>query len=57
MFVPTLDIDLAWHTHQLHPGRYQNYGIQNVGRIINHDDSIEETSLAAGFDGTSTHWR
>ncbi|KAI8807783.1 hypothetical protein BJ742DRAFT_810775 [Cladochytrium replicatum] len=55
--VPTLDLDLAWHTHQLFPGRYQNYGLQNVGVIINHDDSVDETSLISGYDNTSTHWK
>ncbi|KAI8808362.1 hypothetical protein BJ742DRAFT_288865 [Cladochytrium replicatum] len=57
MLVPTLDLDLAWHTHQLHPHRYQSYGIQNAGRIINHDDSIEMSSLSTGYDITSSRWK
>ncbi|KAI8810007.1 hypothetical protein BJ742DRAFT_888454 [Cladochytrium replicatum] len=55
LFVPTLDLDLAWH--QLHPVRYQNYGIQNVGCIINHDDSIDEVSLSDGFEATKETWK
>ncbi|KAI8802895.1 hypothetical protein BJ742DRAFT_857958 [Cladochytrium replicatum] len=57
MLVPTLDLDLAWHTHQLFPGRYQTYGLQNVGMIVNHDDSVDDSSLTSGYDNTSAHWK
>ncbi|OBZ73587.1 hypothetical protein A0H81_06345 [Grifola frondosa] len=41
LLVPTLDIDLAWHTHQLMgPG----------------DDKIEENHLATSFDLTCRAW-
>ena len=33
-FVPTLDIDLAWHTHQLGGSTYHNDCIAYVGRYI-----------------------
>ena len=33
-FVPTLDIDLAWHTHQLAAGRYSEECMQYVGRFV-----------------------
>ena len=33
-FVPTLDIDLVWHTHQLLPEKYQSDCTQYVGRFI-----------------------
>ena len=33
-FVPTLDIDLAWHTHQLAAGRYGADCMEYVGRFI-----------------------
>ncbi|KAI8814954.1 hypothetical protein BJ742DRAFT_785003 [Cladochytrium replicatum] len=56
-FVPTLDLDLAWHTHQLFPARYQNYGLQNIGLIVNHDDSIDDDSLSSGYNNTSKHWK
>ena len=33
-FVPTLDIDLVWHTHQLIPSKYQQDSESFVGRFI-----------------------
>jgi hypothetical protein len=32
--VPTLDIDLAWHTHQLMASRYQSECLALVGRYV-----------------------
>ncbi|KAJ3202325.1 hypothetical protein HDU67_000641 [Dinochytrium kinnereticum] len=55
--VPTLDIDLMWHTHQLHPLKYQHYGIANIKRIINHDDSVEQKSLDDAFAATCRMWK
>ncbi|KAH9930344.1 uncharacterized protein B0H18DRAFT_905631 [Fomitopsis serialis] len=42
-FVPTLDIDLIWHTHQLMAGKYADDCMKYVGRYIDHDDKVEET--------------
>jgi hypothetical protein len=57
--VPTLDIDLMWHTHQLYPLRYQLYGLNldRVNRIINHDDSVEKKTLNDSFAFTSKVWK
>jgi Protein of unknown function (DUF1399). len=33
-FVPTLDIDLAWHTHQLMADQYNTECLKYVGRYI-----------------------
>ena len=51
--VPTLDIDLAWHTHQLSPPAYYAYTIDRTGKFVNHDDKIEETKLSTAFEWTS----
>jgi len=51
--VPTLDVDLAWHTHQLSPASYYAYSISQTGKFINHDDKIEETKLSTAFEWTS----
>ncbi|KAJ6187364.1 hypothetical protein N7519_002272 [Penicillium mononematosum] len=45
--VPTLDVDLAWHTHQLSPSRYYKYSTSNVPfgskrTFIDHDDKVDE---------------
>ncbi|KIJ63482.1 hypothetical protein HYDPIDRAFT_168332 [Hydnomerulius pinastri MD-312] len=55
-FVPTLDIDLAWHTHQLMGERYQTDCKSLVGRYVDHDDKVEEDHLATAFDVTCRAW-
>jgi Glycine-rich domain-containing protein-like len=54
--VPTLDIDLSWHTHQLHPIAYRDWCVQNLGVAVNHDDTIGEGDLAKGLRETSLAW-
>ncbi|KAJ7491083.1 hypothetical protein FB451DRAFT_1349431 [Mycena latifolia] len=56
-FVPTLDIDLAWHTHQLMASKYSTDTIKHVGRFIDHDDKVEESALASSFDITCRAWK
>ncbi|KAK2756990.1 hypothetical protein FQN54_004958 [Arachnomyces sp. PD_36] len=52
--VPTLDVDLAWHTHQLTPKRYYKYSTSNTdGKFIDHDDKIDEVKLSDAFEWTS----
>ncbi|GAB1317002.1 hypothetical protein MFIFM68171_07212 [Madurella fahalii] len=55
-FVPTLDIDLIWHTHQLSPAAYERYCRIHVGRLINHDDTIKATHRASALDDTKKQW-
>ena len=51
--VPTLDVDLAWHTHQLNPQAYYVYCDRLTRSLIDHDDKIEETKLSDQFIWTS----
>jgi hypothetical protein len=51
--VPTVDIDLIWHTHQLSPGRYYNFAVENTGSYIDHQDKIEENKLSEAFEWTT----
>jgi hypothetical protein len=51
--VPTLDIDLAWHTHQLNPPSYYSYTTRATAKFIDHDDKIEEGKLNEAFEWTS----
>lgn len=51
--IPTLDVDLAWHTHQLSPASYYAYTVTKTSRFIDHDDKIEETALSTAFEWTS----
>ncbi|KAJ3131283.1 hypothetical protein HK100_006555 [Physocladia obscura] len=59
--VPTLvivqDVDLCWHTHQLYPENYRLYGIREMHRIINHDDTVEAGILTSSFDETAKLWK
>ena len=55
--VPTYDIDLIWHTHQLHPVAYCNDLLKIMGKILEHDDTDSDRSkgqkLDVGFSGTT----
>ncbi|KAH9508161.1 Glycine-rich domain-containing protein 1 [Bulinus truncatus] len=42
--VPCYDIDLLWHTHQLHPLAYKMDTENMYGKIFNHDDSVTDRS-------------
>ncbi|KAJ5880455.1 uncharacterized protein N7473_011508 [Penicillium subrubescens] len=56
ILVPTLDIDLLWHTHQLSPVAYDRYCKTHVGRQINHVDTIRTTKRSTGQDDTARLW-
>ncbi|UKZ56523.1 hypothetical protein TrVGV298_010360 [Trichoderma virens] len=53
MAVPTLDVDLAWHTHQLSPQDYYAFTTRETGKFIDHDDKIEENELSDSFEWTT----
>lgn len=44
VFVPTFDIDLVWHTHMAHPLQYFQDMHRTLGRLLNHDDTINDRS-------------
>lgn len=55
--VPTLDVDLAWHTHQLTPREYYLFSIRmTIDRFIDHDDKIDQEKLSEGFEWTSKEY-
>lgn len=56
-FVPTLDIDLAWHTHQLMSKKYETDCKAFVGRYIDHDDKVDGITLSSAFDITCRAWK
>ncbi|TCD60000.1 hypothetical protein EIP91_010927 [Steccherinum ochraceum] len=55
--VPTLDIDLVWHTHQLTGSTYLWHCIQYVGRYVDHDDKVDDSTLTESFDLTCLAWK
>ncbi|KAJ0469170.1 putative Glycine-rich domain-containing protein [Helianthus annuus] len=58
--VPTYDIDLIWHTHQLHPASYSNDLMKSLGKILEHDDTDQNRGkgqkLDIGFSKTIKQW-
>jgi hypothetical protein len=50
--VPTLDVDLVWHTHQLCPRRYSAYCKHHKGGLVDHNDKVGSEILHNGFEKT-----
>ncbi|THU97514.1 hypothetical protein K435DRAFT_721816 [Dendrothele bispora CBS 962.96] len=57
MIVPTLDIDLVWHTHQLLARKYRKDCSTLLGKFLDHDDKVEEGRLALSFELTTKLWQ
>ena len=57
MAVPTLDVDLAWHTAQLTPGAYFRYTMDRAGKFIDHNDKVADVVLRDGFEMTSKRYQ
>ena len=56
--VPTLDVDLAWHTHQMSPQSYYEYSLaQTKTKLVDHDDKIDENKLSNSFEWTSYQYQ
>ncbi|KAK1638610.1 hypothetical protein BDP81DRAFT_392061 [Colletotrichum phormii] len=51
--VPTLDVDLAWHTHQLSPQSYFDFPLAKTGTFLDHNDKVDEDKLSTAFEWTS----
>ncbi|KAJ7953480.1 glycine-rich domain-containing protein 1-like [Quillaja saponaria] len=58
--VPTYDIDLMWHSHQLHPVSYCKDLNEILGKVLEHDDTDSDRAkgkkLDVGFSGTTKQW-
>lgn len=56
--VPTLDVDLAWHTHQLSPTRYYAFSTQKTKNnvLVDHDDKVDENKISDAFQWTSKQY-
>lgn len=53
MFVPTLDIDLFWHTHQLNFYYYYK-DCERTGRsFIDHNDKVDQFQIDNSFEATA----
>lgn len=58
--VPTYDIDLIWHSHQLQPASYSQDMTKVMGRILEHDDTGSDggkgNKRENGFTETTRQW-
>lgn len=58
--VPTYDIDLIWHSHQLYPVSYCKDLNKALGKVLEHDDMDSDRTkgkkLDVGFCGTTKQW-
>ncbi|KAI8169637.1 hypothetical protein K4K49_012044 [Colletotrichum sp. SAR 10_70] len=50
--VPTVDVDLAWHTHQLSPRSYYDYTVAETAAFVDHNDKVDEDKLSTAFEWT-----
>jgi len=57
VLVPSYDIDLVWHTHQLHPLLYKHDTVALLGRMFNHDDSLDDRSPGSAQQDAYTRTR
>eukprot|EP00026_Physarum_polycephalum_P010652 Phypoly_transcript_10821.p1 GENE.Phypoly_transcript_10821~~Phypoly_transcript_10821.p1 ORF type:complete len:373 (+),score=42.54 Phypoly_transcript_10821:106-1224(+) len=55
--VPTIAIDLMWHTHMRIPEQYFIDSRNLLGRLLDHDDNIESSKISESFQRTSDLWR
>lgn len=53
---PTLDIDLAWHTHQLRSDDYHNITTTCIQRFVDHNDKVTEGTLGDAYSLTAKLW-
>ncbi|XP_024538724.1 uncharacterized protein LOC112349147 isoform X2 [Selaginella moellendorffii] len=56
-FVPTYDIDLMWHTHQLCSVKYECDMVRVLGRDLEHDDSVNNREVGGKLDVGYTQTR
>lgn len=54
--VPTIAIDMIWHSHMMVPEAYTRDMITNIGYIVNHDDSIPDEDLEESKQATQKAW-
>ena len=58
LLVPTLDIDLIWHTHQLSMyGYFHDCLTSSCHYVIDHNDKIDNNKLNDGFSFTSKKYK
>ena len=47
------DIDIIWHTHQLHPIAYAKDMTSSLGYVMNHDDTDQDRNSGSKLSNVS----
>ena len=59
--VACYDFDLMWHAHQVHPLAYRTDTMKILGRVLNHNDSVNDrrphSKLATSAKATRKIWK
>ena len=55
--VPCYDFDLVWHSHQIHPLIYKKDTVKILGRMFNHDDSVNDRAPDSKLSMSDTQTR
>ena len=55
--VPCYDMDIVWHSHQLHPLAYKEDTVKILGRMFNHDDSVNDRSQGSKLNRSDDRTR
>ena len=59
--VPCYDFDLIWHAHQVHPRIYQKDTIKVIGKVYDHNDSVNDRQpgarLSRSYETTRQKWK
>ena len=60
-FVPCYDFDLIWHAHQVHPLIYQKDTTEVIGKVYDHNDSVNDrrpgSKLSTSYVTTRQKWK
>jgi len=54
--VPTVDVDLVWHTDQLSPQAYYEHSLKLTGRLIVHSHDFEDHNIRGFFERTAEEY-
>ncbi|CAF1162744.1 unnamed protein product [Didymodactylos carnosus] len=55
--VPTLEIDLMWHTHMQCPHSYYRDTQRICGFFLNHNDNVPDSQLKSSLESTQKAWK
>ncbi|KAI9499098.1 hypothetical protein BDB00DRAFT_924863 [Zychaea mexicana] len=54
--LPTWAVDFVWHVHMMHPWRYFSFMNNELGRVINHDNTLDPSKVKEHLTATEESW-